>query len=516
MNPFKKIFPKIPRKIPKKKPKVRHKSSSDFSLFTFRSIRTRITITMTALIVVLVITVVWMWATNESEVYSKQEREKAQALALSLSNAWNNELYDQNWSQIRLGLERLLLENDDFVYIIVSSQALNDRIVAAAPTEFQEQYVPDVVPVSVTDAARAISCQDGEQCDLTVAETFILRDVEFPQGQLRAKYGEPVIEVATGIGQIGTFRIGISLRQVDRAVKTAIQKALLSGAIGLGIGLIGAYILARQLSQPIIILQRSAAKIAAGDLYHRVDISLSDEIGALASSFNDMSAALQASFKQLQKTLESFERFVPNKFLLTIAPDGMANIQVGVASKRNLTILFSDIRSYTSLSESMTPLETFSFLNQYLAVMGKAIDNSGGFIDKYIGDAIMALFDDNTTDYAFQAALSMHEMLGEFNRERHLQGLPSIEIGIGIHRGEVIMGTVGFSSRIDSTVIGDAVNIASRVESLTKNYGCPILVTSDTIAALQHPEKFNFRLVDQSVKVKGKEEAIAIYELVVP
>jgi class 3 adenylate cyclase/HAMP domain-containing protein len=472
--------------------------------------------TMTISIALLVATVVWMWATNESQVYSQQEREKARALALSLSNAWNNELYDQNWSQIRLGLERLLVDNDDFVYIIVSSRTVNDRIVASAPIVFQDQYTPDVVPVEVTDLALSASCQDSEPCDFKVSETFILRDIEFPEGQVRAKRGERVVEVATGIGKAGTFRIGISLRSVDRAVALAVQKALILGVVALAIGLIWAYILARQLSQPVIALQKSAAKIAAGNLQHRVDIHLSDEIGALATSFNEMSATLQASFDRLQKTLESFERFVPNKFLLAIAPDGMENIQVGVASKRKLTILFSDIRSYTSLSESMTPLETFSFLNQYLAFMGQAIDNSGGFIDKYIGDAIMALFDDDTADCALHAALSMRQMLDNFNQERDRNGLPLIEIGIGLHRGEVIMGTVGFSSRIDSTVIGDAVNVASRVESLTKNYSCPILVTSDTIADLQHRERFNLRLVDESVKVKGKDEAIAIYELISP
>jgi adenylate cyclase len=515
MNPFNKnMFVKVPR--PNLNPKLN--PPRPVSLFHFRSIRTRIMTSMAASIVVLVTLVVWMWATNESQVYSQQEREKAEALARSLSNAWNNELYDRNWSQIRLGLERLLIENDDFVYIIVSARSLNNRIVASAPTDFQEQYTPDVVPVKVTDAALALdrACKDGEQCAPTVAETFILRDIEFPKGQVRAKRGERIVEVTVSIGTFGTFRIGTSLRHVDRAVTNAIQKALIVGAIGLVIGLVWAYILARQLSQPVIGLQQSVAKITDGNLHHRVEINLADEIGALATSFNTMSATLEASFSRLQKTLESFERFVPNKFLLTIAPDGMENIQVGVASKRNLTILFSDIRSYTSLSESMTPLETFSFLNQYLAFMGQAIENSGGFIDKYIGDAIMALFDDDTADCALDAALSMCQMLDNFNQERDRQGLPPIEIGIGIHRGEVIMGTVGFSSRIDSTVIGDAVNVASRVEGLTKNYGCPILVTSDTIEALRHPEHFNLDEVDRSVKVKGKEEAIGIYELIAP
>jgi class 3 adenylate cyclase len=145
--------------------------------------------------------------------------------------------------------------------------------------------------------------------------------------------------------------------------------------------------------------------------------------------------------------------------------------------------------------------------------MGQVIDSTGGFIDKYIGDAIMALFDDEATDSALIAALAMRQRLKVFNEERSHQGLPTIDIGIGIHRGEVVMGTVGFSSRIDSTVIGDTVNVAARVESLTKNYDSSILVTQPVVTALRHPKTFPLRLVDKFVRVKGKEEPVAIYEL---
>lgn len=468
----------------------------------------------TFLILVIVTAVVWSWAKNESEVYRSSERQQAQTLAISLSNAWTNELVDQNWSQIRLGLNLMLRRNPEFIYILVSDARLSNQIVAAAPDDFMEQYIPDNVPVEDTKSAWTV--YDGTR----LVEPYLLRNIEFPKGAVRARRGEQVIEVASDIRnatgeRIGTLRIGISLRRVNRAVRDAINKALMVGAMAWAFGLAGAYILARQLSNPVQRLQISAAKIAAGDLHHRADINRADELGALAQAFNEMATALQKSFNRLQKTVESFERFVPEKFLRVIASDGIENIQVGVASTRKITILFADIRGYTSMSEQMTPLETFALLNEYLALMGQVINDAGGFIDKYIGDAIMALFEDETTGSALRAAVAMHQVLEAFNEKRLPQEQPTIKIGIGIHRGEVVLGTIGFTSRIESTVIGDAVNVAARVEGLTRKYDCSILVTESVVVALQHPEVFNLRLVDDSVKVKGKSEPVAIYELIV-
>jgi len=488
-------------------------------LFVFRSIRTRVMSATTLLIMTLVGTLVWRWASSESNLYRQQKLNEAKSFALALSESWSGKLIDQDWSEMRTGFNVLMNQNDDFAYVIVSDQRLANQIVAASPGDFHEQYIPDIVPVPVTERALKSSPLGRDLKPIPIAvETVVLRDIEYPPGQVRVKKGDRVIEASSdiiiGAGEkLGTIRIGISLQSVDRAVANAINQALLVGALGLAFGLVSAYILARRLSEPVQRLQISAAKIAAGDLQHRAEINLEDEIGALANSFNAMSAALQTSFSKLQKTLVSFERFVPNKFLAVIAPEGIENIQVGVASIRKITILFSDIRGYTSMSEQMTPLQIFSFLNEYLACMGEVIEEAGGFIDKYIGDAIMALFDDEATDGALKAAIAMQTSLATFNEIRKDKGLPTIAVGIGIHRGEVIMGTVGFTSRIESTVIGDAVNLASRVEGLTKNYNCKILVTESTIAALKHPEDFQLRLVDQAVKVKGKDEAIALYEL---
>ncbi|WP_016950357.1 adenylate/guanylate cyclase domain-containing protein [Anabaena sp. PCC 7108] len=481
-------------------------------MFTFCSIRTQIMASTTLLILGLIGAIVAVWVKSENTLYRQEKLNDAKSISNILSYTYSNELSEENWSQIRLNIDLILRENEDFVYILVSDNRQDNQIAATSPNEYQNQYIPDIVPLDVTNIALNSSTKTR------VTPTFILKDIYFA-GQLRAKRGEPIIEVASDIRtlagkKLGVLRIGLSLKKVDRAVTNAVNQALIVGSIGLGVGWLCAYILARQLSDPVRRLQSSVAQIAGGDLQHRADINNRiNEISALANSFNEMSETLQISFSKLQKTLDSFEKFVPDKFVSVIAPQGIENIQVGMASTRRMTILFCDIRGYTSMSEAMAPIEIFVFLNDYLACMGKAIDQAGGFIDKYIGDAIMALFDDDATDCALKAAILMQQALDKFNYERLQKGLPIIATGIGIHRGTVVMGTVGFTSRIDSTVIGDAVNVASRIEGLTKQYNCNILITESVVNSLLNPELFSLRLVDASVKVKGKDTAISIYEL---
>jgi adenylate cyclase len=483
-------------------------------IFAFRSIRTQIMTSITLLILGLIGAIVTVWVKSEDTLYRQEKLNDAKVISKVLSYTYSNELSEENWSQIRINIDLILRENKDFLYVYVSDINQDNQIAVASPHEYQSQYIPDIVPLSTTITALKSSEQTR------VIETFILKDIYFGD-TLRAKRGERIIELASDIRtiagkELGVLRIGLSLQKVDRAVNNAINQALTVGSIGLAVGWLCAYILAKHLSDPVRQLQSSVAQITGGDLQHRAVIyNRSDEIGALANSFNEMSAILQISFSKLQKTLDSFEKFVPNKFISVIAPQGIENIQVGMASTRKMTILFCDIRGYTSMSEAMKPLEIFTLLNDHLACMGKAIDEAGGFIDKYIGDAIMALFDDDSTDCAIKAAISMNKALDEFNYQRSQQGLSIISIGIGIHRGTVVMGTVGFTSRIDSTVIGDAVNVASRIERLTREYECNILITESVVKKLSYPELFSLRLVDESVKVKGKDNAIAIYEVLI-
>lgn len=469
--------------------------------------------TATTLLIVLIIFVVMLlWAGNENYLHRQQKQKELQALVFALSDSWVSELANQNWGQMRLTINTLMQRNKELAYVLVSDSRLVNQIIAASNQELLGKYIPEIIPAPISQNAL------GEIQDMLFQETFLLEVIEFPKKQVRFQRGEAVIEAAYTIRDangkgLGTLRIGSSLAGVNQAVARAIAKVLLVGIFCLMLGLGGAYLLAKEISQPIRKLQQSARIIASGDLDYRAVIDRYDELGTLAGVFNEMSIALQDSFYKLQKTLTAFQLFVPQKFLSVIALDGIENIKVGVYTTRIITILFADIRGYTSMSEQLTAKETFHLLNEYLACMGTAIDAHEGFIDKYIGDAIMALFDTDHSDNALQAALEMQRSLQEFNQQQTKNHQPHIQIGIGVHRGEVIMGTVGFTSRIESTVIGDAVNVAARIESLTRQYNCGIITTNAVVNDLLQPENFSLKLIDEAVKVKGKGEAIAIYEV---
>lgn len=221
------------------------------------------------------------------------------------------------------------------------------------------------------------------------------------------------------------------------------------------------------------------------------------------------------SYETIQKKNIAFGRFVPNEFLKFLGKVEVEDVNLGDATELELSVLFSDIRQFTSISEQLTPEENFRFLNEYLRCIGPVITGNGGFIDKYIGDAIMALFPGIHAGFANDAvlaAIGMRHKLSEYNEGRRKSGQPAIEIGIGINTGRMTLGTIGFESRMDNTVIGDTVNLASRIEGLTKNYGIPIMITEFTRRKLNDPGQFHLREID-TLRVKGKEELVTVYEI---
>jgi class 3 adenylate cyclase len=187
------------------------------------------------------------------------------------------------------------------------------------------------------------------------------------------------------------------------------------------------------------------------------------------------------------------------------------DVQLGEQVEKEMTVLFADIRSFTSLSEKMTPQENFNFINSYLSQMVPIIAQSHGFIDKYIGDAIMALFPTNADD-AVQSAIAMLKQLVRYNKKRQETKLEPIAIGIGLNTGLLMLGTVGGESRIDVTVISDAVNLASRIEGMTKMYGVQLLISEETYAHLNDISEYAIRTID-CVKVRGKSKPVAVYEV---
>ncbi|MEG4029244.1 MULTISPECIES: adenylate/guanylate cyclase domain-containing protein, partial [unclassified Microcoleus] len=235
------------------------------------------------------------------------------------------------------------------------------------------------------------------------------------------------------------------------------------------------------------------------------------------AAFQDITERKKAETEQIRFTNELFqlnkayERFVPNQFLHFLEKSSILDVELGDQVQLEMSVIFSDIRDFTTLSESMTPEENFHFINAYLSRMESAIIENHGFIDKYIGDAIMALFSGNA-DNAVNASIAMLHQLQVYNQERVNSGYAPIKIGIGINTGNLMLGTVGGQNRMDTTVISDAVNLASRVEGLTKNYGVALLITQQTFNKLANPSNYAMRMIAQ-ISVKGKVQLSTIYEV---
>ena len=231
----------------------------------------------------------------------------------------------------------------------------------------------------------------------------------------------------------------------------------------------------------------------------------------------DITERKQAEVERMKFTSElfqlnqAFSRFVPRQFLQLLGKKSVVDVQLGDQVQQEMSVLFSDIRDFTTFSEQMTPQENFQFINAYLSRMEPAIIENQGFIDKYIGDAIMALFG-RSADDAVKAAIAMLLRLAEYNQHRAKSGYQPIKIGIGINTGSLMLGTVGGKNRMDGTVISDDVNLASRLEGVTKFYGVSLLISQQTLARLQDPTEYCIRFIEQA-RVKGKSKAVAVFEV---
>lgn len=257
---------------------------------------------------------------------------------------------------------------------------------------------------------------------------------------------------------------------------------------------------------PVVML---TAKNQVTDLVEGFSVGANDYLSKPISK-NELLARIKTHLI-LSNLAVAYGRFVPHQFLQLLNKESIIDVQLGDHIQKKMSILFSDIRSFTTLSESMKPEDTFKFINAYLSRMESVIVENQGFIDKYIGDGIMALFSGSADD-AVKAGITMLNRLTEYNQHRAKSGYIPVRIGIGINTGSLMLGTVGGKNRMDGTVISDAVNIASRLETLTKYYGVSLLISHHTLANLQHPTNYSIRFIEQ-VKVKGKSQAVAVFEV---
>lgn len=257
---------------------------------------------------------------------------------------------------------------------------------------------------------------------------------------------------------------------------------------------------------PVVLL---TAKNQVSDLMEGFTSGANDYLTKPISK-NELLARIKIHI-QLSKITLAYGRFVPHEFLRFLGHESIIDVKLGDQVLKTMTILFSDIRSFTTLSESMTPKQNFDFINDYLKRVGPVIRTYKGFIDKYIGDAMMALFPETAED-AVRAAIAIQQQVSLYNTHRQETGESPIAIGIGLHTGSLMLGTVGEEQRMETTVIADAVNLASRLEGLTKLYGAGIIISEQTLHSLEEPANYRYRFLGK-VRVKGKQEPVAVFEI---
>ncbi len=272
------------------------------------------------------------------------------------------------------------------------------------------------------------------------------------------------------------------------------------------ISVFGASAIARGVSGPMVKLVAATRRVRTGDYGEAVAVDREDEIGELATAFNTMTQGIAERDRVRDLLGKVVDPAVASELL-------GKEVELG-GEERQVSVLFSDIRGFTSLSEQQRPRDLINVLNRYFTDMSACIETESGVIDKYIGDAIMALFgaplkQPDHAARAIRAALGMIRALSELNRAFGEEGLPVLAAGIGVNTALVVVGNMGSARRLNYTAIGDGVNLASRIEGLTPIYGVPVIVSEGTAAAAA-PD-FVYRELDR-VRVKGRREPVRIFE----
>ena len=311
----------------------------------------------------------------------------------------------------------------------------------------------------------------------------------------------------TGFSDTGVISI-VSKEQAFGMVRKLQKQTVLIALIVLNLAILFVYFFSKTITKPIRKLVSISSEIRNGKFDISVKSKSRDEIGILSESFEDMARGLA----EREKMKDAFGKFVNKEIADMILKN---ELKLG-GERKTAAVFFSDIRSFTAISENLQPEEVVDFLNEYMSVMVDCVNKTNGVVDKFIGDAIMAVWGTpisrgNDTANAVESALMMREALIRFNKGRGSAKRPVINIGCGINTGPVLAGQIGSHDRMEYTVIGDTVNLASRIESLNKPFCTDILISSDSYNLVKD---LYLCTPMEKITVKGKKDPQQIYAVI--
>lgn len=448
------------------------------------SLKVKLSLLITALVVLAVTLVSAFLIRQEQQTLTAEMTKRGLTIAENLS----------------AGAKTSLIASDELTLNVLVKDAMKD---------------PDVAYVAIVDENRTVLAHSdvGEigkpivrppDLEFLGTEPLIRTYQTKPRGEI-IDFAMPLVFSDT---PVGALYLGFSKQAITAALARAFNRALVITLAMVVLGVLGAVGLSNLLSRPIFRLVRGTRAIAEGDFNVALPVTSRDELGVLTESFNQMARSLRE--KEMIK--HAFTRYVAREVVEEILKDPEHMVLTG--ERREATVLFCDIRGFTPLSERLSPEEVVSLLNEFYTLMIETTFKHDGTLDKFLGDAVMAVFGapiahpDHATR-AVRTAIAMQQGITALNETRSRDGKEHINVGIGVAVGEVVAGTVGSGERMEYTVIGDSVNLASRLESNAKPGR--ILISGRTYEKVRD-------LVEVvplgQIKVKGKEEQVEVYELV--
>jgi adenylate cyclase len=321
--------------------------------------------------------------------------------------------------------------------------------------------------------------------------------------------------IKSGDRVIGIYETGMEMTGLIGQQKAMIMNILAQLAVIVLIIIAVFSFLMYRMTRPLRVLKKSFEEAASGNSEALIQLKTGDESEDLSEGFNKMFNKMSEKIRQRIEKItligESYSRFVPYQLRKLLNKEEITDVNLGDQSKLNMSIMFSNIRHFYSLSETMTTEENFNFINSFLSRIGPVIPQNSGFINKYLGAGIMALFQNKAED-ALNAAIQMRSVLDAYNDHRLQVGYKKIDFGIGIHKCQVMMGIVGEEKRLEGTVIAEGVNLAETLEKITITFGASILVTSSVMDEISNKDRYQYRLLGRLI-LGDKNQPVTIYDV---